>query len=364
MVNHEETIKIQETIQENNIKRAEKWKMVDKIVRAFFLAITCICSSIIIVVTVFIAFKGLLPFFKIYNENGQSGHINYLFFFSGLRFNNGYDPVTGTYLYGVMYLAFNTIYLNVVAAIISIPTAVLTSLFIARTAPKALSKCIQTGVDLLASIPSVIYGIFGVGIIVPAIKTIARSIGFSSASGISLLSGAIILALMSLPTMISVSVTALKSVDKSLINGSFALGASKAQTDFKICLKAAKSGIFAGIILGLGRALGEATAISMVCGSPTYGITLNPFEPIMTLTSQMMLSIGEAVPNSLNYDVRFSAGIVLMLIIIITNLILNDIKNHIDDKDNHPLAIVRLANFLTDISRRIGHGIKAKLKRD
>ena len=337
-----------------SIKKAEHKHRLDKIIKGIFLFITLICASVIVVVTIFIIYKGVLPFVKKYTENGETGSTSLTYFFSGLRFQNGFDEQTQKFLYGVGYLIVNTLFINVVAALISIPTSILTALFIARIAPRPLAKIMQAGIDLLAAIPSVIYGVFGVGVIIPLVKTIARNIfNISSASGISLLSGAIILALMSIPTMISLSVTSLKTVNEEIIKGSLALGASKTQTNFKICLKGAKSGIFAGIILGIGRALGEATAVSMVSGSPTYGITSSIFDPTVTLTSQMLLSLGEAVPDSLNYDVRFSAGICLMAIIIITNVILNDVKDHISSVEKKPLLITRLALFLKGLLAKI-----------
>lgn len=345
---------INESSLEASVKKAEHKHKLDKVIKGLFLFITLICASVIVVVTIFIIYKGVLPFVKKYTENGETGSTSLTYFFSGLRFQNGFDEQTQKFLYGVGYLIVNTLFINVVAALISIPTSILTALFIARIAPRPLAKIMQVGIDLLAAIPSVIYGVFGVGVIIPLVKTIARNIfNISSASGISLLSGAIILALMSIPTMISLSVTSLKTVNEEIIKGSLALGASKTQTNFKICLKGAKSGIFAGIILGIGRALGEATAVSMVSGSPTYGITSSIFDPTVTLTSQMLLSLGEAVPDSLNYDVRFSAGICLMAIIIITNVILNDVKDHISSVEKKPLLITRLALFLKGLLAKI-----------
>jgi phosphate transport system permease protein len=339
-------------------KTAARKKTSDKAVRGVFLTLVLLCCSVIFVVAGFIAYKGLLPFIRSYTQNGETGSASFSYFLSGLRFDDGFDALTGTFHFGVFYLVINTLYINFIAALFAVPTAVLTSLFIARIAPDVLAKIIQTGVDLLAAIPSVIYGIFGVGVIVPLVKAIARGLGMSAASGISLLSGALILALMSIPTMISLGVTALKAVDENLIKASLALGASKTQTNFKVCLKAAKSGIFAGIILGLGRALGEATAVSMVCGSPTYGITSNPFNPTVTLTSQMLLSLGEAVPNSLNYDIRFSAGVVLMIIIVLTNFLLDEVKEQMSSVDRKPLFAVRVYQRMKSSLRSFLHGIR------
>lgn len=321
-------------------KRADRKKRTDKIVRYIFLGITGICASIIFIVLGFILVKGLTPFFKNYTENGNpSAKSSFSFFLFGDIFNGGYDPVSNTYHYGAGFLFLNTIFLNLLTALLAIPTGILTSLFITRIAPKPLAKVIETGIDLLAAIPSVIFGIFGLGIVVPAIHSVANAIGLVSVSGISMLSGAIVLSLMIIPTIVSVSITAIKSVNDGQIQGSLALGASKIQTNFKISLKGAKSGIFAGIILGLGRSLGEATAVSMVCGSTLRGVTFNPLNPTTTLSSQILLAFGEAAYGSLNYDARFSAGILLMVLILITNLILNDVKNHISSIDKKPLFI-------------------------
>lgn len=323
-------------------KRAEKKVVIDRIVKDVFLFLTLICGSVVIVITAFVLVKGLRPFFKTYTENGNTGKASLGYFLTGLRFNNGFDKEKEQFLYGVFFLVFNTLFLNLLVAIIAIPTSIFTALFIAKIAPKWLANIRQSVIDLLAAIPSVIYGIFGLGIVVPLIKKSAS--GFSwgtSITGISRLAGAIVLSLRILPTILSISVNARKTVDKNQINGSLALGASRAQTNFKIVIRNAKSGIIAGIILGIGRSLGEATAVSRVCGSPRYGITLNPLNSTITLTSQRLLSFGEAVPGSMNYDIRFSAGVMLILIIVFFNLILNDVKTHVSSIDKKPYLFQR-----------------------
>lgn len=362
MVGHQRQVEsLEKTYQKRNQhieETAGKKVVLDRIVKDVFLFLTLICSSVVIVVTFFILFKGLRPFRKTYTENNESGKASLSYFLTGRRFNNGYTD--GQFQYGVFFLVYNTLFLNLLVAIISIPRSILTGLFISRIAPKWLSKIRQTVIDLLAAIPSVIFGIFGIGIIVPIIKKFSNSLPNGAGyTGISMLSGALVLALMILPTILSVSVNARNSVDKNQINGSLALGASPTQTNFKVVLRNAKSGIFAGIILGIGRSLGEATAVSMVCGAPLYGITINPLNTTITLSSQMLLSIGEAVPGSRNYDVRFSAGIRLMLIIIVTNLILNDVKNHVSSIDKQPLFIQRPYLYLKHIISERKKGLKA-----
>ena len=357
-----------ESINDNFIfsseKRAIRKKKTDKIVRFIFLLLTFFCASIIFIVLGFILFKGLTPFFKKYAENGNpKASASFSFLLFGDIFNGGYDAVSNTYHYGAGFLFVNTVLLNFLTALFSIPTGILTSLFITRIAPKPLGKIIETGVDLLAAIPSVIFGIFGLGVIVPIIKSFSNSFGYKSATGISMLSGAIVLSLMIIPTIVSVSITAIKSVNDQQIQASLALGASKTQTDFKIVLQGAKSGIFAGIILGLGRSLGEATAVSMVCGSTLRGITINPLDSTTTLSSQILLAFGEAAYGSLNYDARFSAGILLMILILLTNLILNDVKNHISSIDKKPLFITSLVNKVKSLIARKKHIPERKLEK-
>lgn len=137
----------------------------------------------------------------------------------------------------------------------------------------------------------------------------------------------ILLAIMVFPTMTSLAIVAINAVPKELTEGSLALGATTTQTNFRVVLTSAKSGIFAGLILGLGRAFGEATAVSMVAGNAMIGPTLNPFDTTRTLTSTMLAGLKET--QGLDYDIRFSVGIVLMAVILLTNLGIHYVKDRI-----------------------------------
>jgi phosphate transport system permease protein len=148
-----------------------------------------------------------------------------------------------------------------------------------------------------------------------------------TAGGISTLSTVLVLAIMIMPTRTLLSITAIKAVQKDVEQNSLALGATKMQTLFKITLVDAKSGIFAGIILGVGRALGEATAVSMVAGNAGTGPSFNIFNTTRTLTSTMLLGLKET--TGLDYDIRFSVGVILIVLIIVTNLLLNFAKRKI-----------------------------------
>ena len=155
--------------------------------------------------------------------------------------------------------------------------------------------------------------------------------GFQSKGGISVLASVLVLAIMTIPTITSISEVAIRSVDKSLEHASLALGASKIQTQFKVVLLAAKSGIFTSAILGVGRVLGEATAVSLVAGGRRSGFSLNIFDTASTLTTIMLEGMKDSA--GIDYDIRFSVGMVLMVVIVLTNLTLNKVKKMVGNVD-------------------------------
>ena len=209
---------------------------------------------------------------------------------------------------------------------ISFPLSVLTALFIAKIAPKHVAEVMTTVVELLASIPSVVYGVFASGTITVLVSSLASSLGFVTAGGSSLLAVILLLAIMIFPTITSLSITAIRSVDREVELGSLALGATRTQTNFKVILTSAKSGIFAGAILGIGRAL-KRYSCSMVAGNKMFGPTVNVFDTTRTLTTTMLAGLKET--TGLDYDIRFSAGLVLMAVILLSNLLLNLMKKKV-----------------------------------
>ena len=293
----------------------------DKTVKIALEIVTLICAGIIVFITIFILIKGLMPFIKKYEINGGTYTVNFFKFIVGLKWKTGVSE------YGIGYIILNTFFVTILALIIATPISIFSSLFIAKIAPHWLASILNRTIELLSSIPSVIYGLFGVGVITSFVNNLGNLFGYQSAGGMSLLSSAIVLAMMIMPTITMISITSISAIDEKLINGSLALGASKTQTNFKVVLASAKSGIFSGIILGVGRALGEATAVSLVCGNAGSGPTFNPFDITKTLTSAMLQGINETI--GLDYDIRFSVGIILIIIILLTNLLLNFIKNKI-----------------------------------
>ena len=255
----------------------QRKNVIDKISKAIFLLITVICASVIFVVIGIILYKGISPFLKTYMVDNLKTRVNLLDFLTGLTWEKG------SLDYGVLFILINTLYITFLSLLISVPISVLSALFIVRIAPRWLSKILISVTELLSSVPSIIYGLFGAGIITVLVNNLANIFNYQTAGGLSTLATVIVLSMMIMPTITTVSITAIKAVKKEYIDSSLALGASKTQTNFKVVLTSAKSGIISGIVLGIGRALGEATAVSMVCGNALSGPTFNLFEITRTL---------------------------------------------------------------------------------
>lgn len=304
--------------------RIQRYKVRKKIIDVIWQTIFRICgifaASMIFLIFIFIVQKGITVFLPSYGAE----RLDIVEFLTGMVWRAD----LGTY--GVLFIVINTVVSAFFAILLAFPVAVLTAIFISKLAPKPIKKILTTVIEILAAIPSVVYGVFASNVIVQFVDNLAQSFGYSTYGGNSVLAVVILLAMMILPTITSLSIVAIDSVDKELIDGSLALGASKMQTNFKVVLSAAKSGIFAGLILGLARAFGEATAVSLVAGNKVYGPTFNPFDITRTLTSTMLSGIKETV--GVDYDVRFSVGIVLMIIILVSNYLIHRVKNKVGHK--------------------------------
>lgn len=298
----------------NNVKN--KKKILDKTVKSILLGAAILSAIFIILIVIIVATKGLRPFFADYGD--QIENLNFFEFITG---NRHFKPT-----YRIGYIIINTLYVVILAIIVTSPIAILTSLFIVKIAPSPISKVLTTIVEVLSAIPSIIYGVFGSGFVVILVRNLAGTFGIVTAGGLSTLSTVIVVSMMILPTITMLSVTAIKSVAPDIEHGSLALGASPTQTMFRISLNAAKPGIFAGIILGVGRALGEATAVSMVSGGNGSGPTFSLFDTTMTLTSTILGGFKELPSDSIDYDVRFSIGLILIVVILVINFLLNAVK--------------------------------------
>jgi len=303
-------------------KKWQKNALVDQSVKGILQVLAILSASFIFVIAGVILVKGITPFIT---TNGGLGAVPLIPFLTGNTWLIG--PTFQSNLYSVGFIIIQTIYVVFLSLMISFPVGVLTALFIAKIAPKKLAELLRTVVEMLASIPSIIYGLFGAGVILQIVYDFSSLFGYQSKGGNSVLSAIIILALMTIPTITTVSEVAIRSVDKTLIHGSLALGASPTQTNFKVVLAAAKSGIFTSAILGVGRALGEATAISLVSGGRRSGLSFHLLDTTSTLTTTMLEGMKESA--GLDYDIRFSVGIVLMIVILLTNFTLNFIKRKV-----------------------------------
>lgn len=242
---------------------------------------------------------------------------------SDLILSNKWMPTASEPSYGISYIIFASIVGTGVSVLIGVPIGLLTAVFLSEIAGKRIGGVVRGAVELLAAIPSVVYGLIGMLVLNPWMYKIEKMIYADDPShqftgGANMLSAVIVLAIMILPTVISVSTSSLSAVAKDLRSASLALGATKIQTIFHVVIPAAKSGILTGVVLGIGRALGEAMAINMVAGG-TVNLPL-PFNSVRTLTTQIVSEMGYA--QGLHRQVLFTVGLVLYIFIMVVNLIL------------------------------------------
>ena len=224
----------------------------------------------------------------------------------------------GNDLYGIFPMILGSLYVTAGAVIVGVPVGLMTAVFLSKFCPEWLHKILKPAIDLLAGIPSVVYGFFGLMVIVPAVRNIFGG------HGSSILTASILLGMMILPTIISVSESALKAVPQSFYEGSRALGATHERSVFKTMLPAAKSGIMAGIILGIGRAIGETMAVIMVAGNQAR-IPDSILKGIRTLTANIVIEMGYA--TDLHREALIATGVVLFVFILLINLTFNLVKN-------------------------------------
>ncbi|MDR2186166.1 MAG: phosphate ABC transporter permease subunit PstC [Treponema sp.] len=239
-------------------------------------------------------------------------------FLGGLEWRPTYNKV-----YGIFPMILGTILAGFGAVVLGVPIALLSSVFMAEFLAPKPAALIRSGIELLAGIPSVVYGFFGLMVIVPAVKQI-----FHAPSGNSLLSAVIVLAVMILPTVIAISEVSIRSVPLSCREASLALGASKMQTAWRVVLPHARSGVIAGIILGISRAAGETMAVILVAGNSVQLIR-SPLESIRTLTATVALEMGYA--EGRHNGMLFSIGTVLFILILILNGVILWMRRRTED---------------------------------
>lgn len=251
-----------------------------------------------------------------------------------LLFGTVWKPTAAEPSFGIAYIILSSIVGTAASVLLGVPIGLLTAVFLTEVSGKTLAKAVQPAVELLAAIPSVIYGLLGMMLLNPLLYKLEKAVFAGSSThrytgGADLLAAVIVLAIMILPTVISVSASAIRAVPGSLRAASLALGASKMQTIRRVTVPAAKSGILTGVVLGIGRALGEAMAINMVAGG-AVNLPL-PFNSVRFLTTQLVSEMGYA--EGTHRQVLFTVGLVLYLFIMIVNLVLQRLRRE-GGKDN------------------------------
>lgn len=279
-------------------------KITEKIMKAVFLFTALTSIVAVVLICVFLFANGIPAISKI-------GIFEFIF---GQDWSPNDKPAT----YGILYMIVGSIYITAGAIIIGVPVGILTAVFLSRFCPKALYKFIKPAVELLAGIPSIVYGFFGLTVIVPFVRNTFGG------TGSSILSASIVLGVMILPTIIGVSESAISAVPDGYYEGSLALGATKERSIFKAVLPAAKSGILAGVVLGIGRAIGETMAVVLIAGNQVQmpdAIT----DGVRTLTANIVLEMGYA--TGLHREALIATGCVLFVFILLINLIFSVLKN-------------------------------------
>ena len=251
-----------------------------------------------------------------------------------LLFGTAWKPTAAEPQFGIAYIILSSVVGTAFSVLLGVPIGLMTAVFLTEVSGKRMAAVVQPAVELLAAIPSVIYGLVGMMVLNPAMYKLEKLIFAGSSThqftgGANVLSAVIVLAIMILPTVISVSASSLRAVPDSMRAASLALGASKMQTVFRVTIPAARSGILTGVVLGIGRALGEAMAINMVAGG-SVNLPL-PFNSVRFLTTQLVSEMSYA--EGTHRQVLFTVGLVLYLFILAVNLVLLKLRKKGAEKE-------------------------------
>ncbi|MGN0165164.1 MAG: phosphate ABC transporter permease subunit PstC [Lachnospiraceae bacterium] len=276
--------------------------MIEKVMKAVFTIAACVSIAMVLLICVFLFGNGI-PTIK---------EIGFVDFFFGKVWRPGNN------LYGIFPMIVGSIYVTAGAIIVGVPIGILTAVFMAKFCDSKMYKIIKPAVNLLAGIPSIVYGFFGMWVIVPIVRE------YFGGSGKSVLTASILLGIMILPTIINISETALRSVPESYYEGAVALGETHEKSVFRVVLPAAKSGILAGVVLGIGRAIGETMALIMVAGNQKI-IPESILDGVRTLTGNIVIEMGYA--TDLHREALIATGVVLFVFILLINLLFSVLKN-------------------------------------
>ena len=277
-----------------------KTKPVEAVFHGVFLSCGLLSVAFVVGITAYLVISGMPAIMEV-------GPVDFLL---GQIWNPGQDQ------YGILPFILTSVYGTLGAMVVGLPLGLLTALFLSKYAGKRSGRLIRSAVELLAGIPSVVYGLVGMIVLVPAIQALVEL-----SSGAPLLAALVVLTIMILPDIVNVSATALDAVPKEYEEGSLALGATETETYFKVSMHAARSGVAAAVIQGVGRALGEAMAIIMVAGNVANMPEI--FGSVRFLTTAIVSEMSYASYGSLQRDALFSIGLVLFVFIILVNIVLN-----------------------------------------
>jgi len=278
----------------------KKKDLMENALHGLFLFCGFVSVAFVLLISVYLIISGIPAIHKI-------GPIKFLF---GTTWKSGQNQ------FGILPFILTSVYGTAGAVILGIPIGIFTAMFLAKAAPPRIASVIQGAVELLAGIPSVVYGLVGMTVLVPGVQK-----AFHLSSGATLFSAIVVLTIMILPYIISVSATALRAVPREYEEASLALGANYTETWFRVSLRSAKSGVAAAVIQGVGRALGEAMAIIMVAGNVANMPGL--FQSVRFLTTAIVSEMSYASYGSLQRQALFSIGLVLFLFIMMINWILH-----------------------------------------
>ena len=285
------------------MKRTQKITPLESAMHLLFFLCGFVAVAFVLVITIYLVLSGL-PAIR------EVGLVNFLL-------GTTWDSANQTNpQYDILPFILTSIYGTAGAILIGVPIGFMTAVFLAKAAPPRLAGLVRPAVDLLAGIPSVVYGMVGMVILLPAIREL-----FHLRAGDTLLAAIVVLAIMILPSIISVSETALRAVPREYEEASLALGATEMETYFRVTAPAARSGIAAAVVLGVGRAIGEAMAIMMVAGNAPNMPSL--FSSVKFLTTAVASEMSYAADGSLQKMALFSIGLVLFIFIMMINVVLN-----------------------------------------
>ncbi len=278
-----------------------KNKLKEQVMHIVFLLSACISILAVALICIFIFINGIPAMAEI----------------GVFKFLSGTVWKPSSNIYGIFPMILGSLYVTAGAIIIGVPIGILTAVFLAHFCPQKLYRILKPIIDLLAGIPSVVFGFFGLMVILPLIRN------YLGGSGSSMLAASIVLGIMIIPTVIGVSETAIRAVPESYYEGALALGATHERSIFFTVLPAAKSGILAGVILGIGRAIGETMAVVMVAGNQAI-IPSGLLKGLRTLTANIVLEMGYAA--DLHRGALIATAVVLFVFILIINLTFSVIK--------------------------------------